>query len=545
MSFEVIVYQLLRVCGIRVNKTYLSERLKAHPDYPSLASLTDLLDEWQLDYSALQLEPAHLSEMEYPFLAHVVTKEGMEDFEIIKNAKQLERDKERFLSVWTGIVVWIAGESNIQSEEHDRELSTERLHNKTFWVLGLIALAVLGYTYSQDFSSINSGYALLSLTGIIISAAIVGYASGVDNSISKSFCKVGASDCQKVINSDFSRLLPNVHLPDIALAYFTGLFLAQSFSSGVSFEVLTSLFIIPAGGAFLGTFMTLGYQAFKGEWCKLCLILTAVIWMQAALIVLYLPSPFVLKIDNALLGQSLLAFALGFGWILLKPFVTKSQKVDSQNITIRKWRQNPRWFQALLPLHKGIDQGIWSKEIFYGNPNGALQITLATGPYCQPCSVAHAQIEHIFGRYPEDIGIKIRFVIKEAKPKDKEATMAVLNAYNQLVWHEPTDQPYFQNPLSQQIIKDWFLHQDLKAFNKLYERQEEVHKEMESLLRQHIRWGQQFQIEQTPGFFVNGFEMPNPHTLADLNIFLDSYIEQLKSPVSLFEIEQQPNQPLS
>lgn len=545
MSLEVIVYQLLRICGIRVNKTYLSERLKAHPDYPSLASLTDLLDEWQLDYSALQLEPADLSEMEYPFLAHVVTKEGMEDFEIIKDPNQLERDKERFLTAWTGIVVWIASGSIIDSEEHSRELSIERLHKKAFWILGLIALAVFSYINSQNFSLINSGYALLSLSGIIISGAIVGYASGIENSISKSFCKIGASGCQKIINSDFSKLLPNVHLPDIALAYFTGLFLAQSFSSGASLEILSNLFIIPAGCAFLSTFITLGYQIFKGEWCKLCLILTAVIWTQTALILLSLPSPFVLKFDSTLLSQSLLAFTLGSCWILIKPLVTKSQKVDNQNITIRKWRQSPSWFQALLPLHKSIDKNIWSKEIFYGNPNGVLQITLVTGPYCQPCSVAHAQVEHMFERHPEDIGVKVRFVIKEAKPKDKEATMAVLNAYNKLLWCEHTDQQYIQNPLSQQIIKDWFSLQDLKAFNKLYKPQGETNMEMESLLRQHIRWGQQFQIEQTPGFFVNGFEMPNPHTLTDLNIFLDSYIDQLKSPISFFEIEHQSNQSLS
>ncbi len=545
MSFEIIVYQLFRVCGIAVSKSYLTERIKAHPDYPSLASLTDLLDEWELDYSALQLEPSDLAQMEYPFLAHVVTAEGMEDFEVIRNAEQLEKEQERFLKTWTGIVVWIAPDQSIVSEENDRELHSESLNRRSTWSLGLLALTLLSYALSQSFSWFSLGYALSSLAGIIISGAIVGYAMGMENSISKSFCKVGISGCQKIINSSFSRLLPQAHLSDLALIYFIGLLLIQVFVAGNSEQTLSSIFIIPAALATLATLFTLGYQALKGDWCRLCLMLTLVIWVQATLLFSTYSWPLNLSFEAPILVQSLLAFTIGAAWIVIKPFMTDRQKVHAHSIKIRKWRQNPAWFNALLPLHKAIDRNIWNKEIFYGNPNGVLQITLATGPYCEPCSIAHARLEHIFARYPDDIGVKIRFVIKEAKSRDKEATMTILNTYQRLVWQDNSSIDYAKNPLAEQIIKDWFVNQNMQAFQKLYTPGTEDNTAMLSLLRQHIHWGQQFQIEQTPGFFVNGFEMPNPHTLTDLNIFLDSYIEQLKPAVQLFEIPDQSNQPLS
>ncbi|GAB5527544.1 MAG: hypothetical protein Roseis2KO_54160 [Roseivirga sp.] len=545
MSFEIIVYQLFRVCGIAVSKSYLTERVKAHPDYPSLASLTDLLDEWELDYSALQLEPSDLAQMEYPFLAHVVTAEGMEDFEIIRDAEQLEKEQEHFLQTWTGIVVWLASGQTIASEEHDRELRSERLNRRARWSVGVLSLATLGFVLSQAFSWFSLGFALTSLAGIIISGAIVGYAMGMENSISKSFCKVGASGCQKIINSSFSRLLPQLHLSDLGLIYFIGMLLIQFFVAGNSQQVLSSLFIIPSTLAVLATLITLSYQALKGDWCRLCLLLTLVIWVQAALLFSTNSWPLSLGIDIPILAQSLLAMIFPAAWILIKPFMTDRQKLEAQSIKVRKWRQNPAWFHALLPLHKAVDRTLWSKEIFYGNPEGVLQITLATGPYCEPCSIAHAQVEHIYARYPNDIGVRIRFVIKESKPKDKDATMAILNAYEKLLWQNGSSAEYIQNPLSEQIIKDWFIHQDLKAFNKLYPPADGDSPGMLSLLRQHIHWGQQFQIDQTPGFFVNGFEMPNPHTLADLNIFLDSYIEQLKPSPQFFEIPDQSNQSLS
>ncbi|MCE7995326.1 MAG: hypothetical protein HEP71_25335 [Roseivirga sp.] len=545
MSFEVIVYQLLRICRIPVSKNYLFERLKAHPDYPSLASLTDLLDEWELEYSALQLEPSDLDQMEYPFLAHVVTAQGMEDFEIVKSTRQLEQDKERFLNAWTGIVIWIAGEATISSEEHQREVSIERIQKGFLYIIGTLTLALLAYSFVSQFQWTNTLFALLSLAGIVVSATIVAYAMGIDSSISKSFCKVGISGCQKIINSSFSKLLPNVHISDLVLSYFTGLFLIQVLAINNAQEIIFSLFLIPAGLALLASLFTLGYQLLKNDWCKLCLLLTAIIWAQAALIVIMLPSPGEPVISDGILTQSLLIFTLSSGWILIKPFVEKSQKVESQNITIRKWRQNPSWFQALLPLHKAIDKNLWSKEVFYGNPSGALQITLATGPYCHPCSIAHARLDHIYARYPNDIGVKIRFVIKESNPIDREATLAILNTYDKLLWQDKGPLEYIPNPLSGQIIKDWFSKQDLKAFNKRYKPEKEENPDMIKLMRQHIHWGQQFQIEQTPGFFVNGFEMPNPHTLTDLNIFLDSYMELLKAPHSRFEVASQSTQSLS
>ncbi|GEM_PF-2848947 len=543
MSFEVIVYQLFRACNIAVSKPYLTERIKAHPDYPSLASLTDLLDEWELDYSALQLEPADLAQMEYPFLAHVVTSQGMEDFEIVKNAEQLNKDKDRFLHAWTGIVVWMASGQSIISEDHKSARLDELNNRNAVWTVSAVSLIAFFFTYTWPFDLLSAGYALFSLAGILVSAAIVGYAMGNENSISRSFCKVGVSGCQKIINSRFSKILPQVHLSDLALIYFIGLLLVQTFTAGSTSQGPAPFFIIPSALAVLATLITLGYQLIKGDWCKLCLLLTAVIWGQALLLFSTVSVTGAPAIDLAFLPKAIVAFVLGAVWIVIKPYVVKSQKVDGQNVTIRKWRQNPSWFHALLPVHKAIDRSIWSKEIFYGNPDGVLQITLATGPYCHPCSIAHARLEHIFSRYPEDIGVKIRFVIKESKARDKEATMAILDAYERLVWQNGT--PSAGHPLAEQIIKYWFEHQDLKRFSERYPSSRQVSPDMESLLRQHIHWGKQFQIDQTPGFFVNGHEMPNPHTLVDLNIFLDSYIEQLKPSPRFFEMPDQPNQSLS
>jgi hypothetical protein len=545
MSFELIVYQLLKRCSIPVSKPYLFERIRAHPDYPSLASFTDLLDEWQLEYAALQIEEKDLPQMEYPFLAHIVTHQGMEDFLIVESPEQVEKDKDRFLHSWTGIVVWIAGNAEIDSEEHAQSLMKERLNRKARWVTGLALLASLIYTFSSGFDLIGVIYGLLTLAGLAVSAAIVGYASGIDNVLSKSFCKVGSSGCQSIIQSDLSKLLPNLHLSDLALIYFTGLFISLVFSWPFGMASVSQWLIIPSGLAVITTMFTLGYQLVKNRWCKLCLILSAIIWAQAALLVIFTPAPLTFSLNQQVLPTITLAFVLSTGWVLMKPYFLNSRKVDEQLITIRKWRQYPHWFHAILPLHKAIDRAIWDREVFYGNPNGVLQITLATAPFCGPCGRAHAQLEHIFSRYPDDIGIKIRFVIKETNEKDREACLSILQTYKHALWKNTDGQDYLTNELGQQIIEAWFKQQNLKAFQACYPNNQKDTNELLPLLRQHIQWGEQFEIEQTPGFFINGYEMPNPHTLTDLNIFLDDYMQLLKPTDPAFTPLQQSNQPKS
>lgn len=543
MSFEALVYQFLTTCGLSVSQSHLSERIRAHTNYPSLVSLTDLLDEWELEYAALQIGAEDLKEMEYPFLAHVVTPQGQEDFEIIQNQEALNADKERFIKAWTGIVLWVNGESAIQSEEHNEHHSQAQSSRKSLTYIGIATGLLLFFRFGLDFDLINTAYLLLSIAGVLVSGAIVGYASGIENSISKSFCDIGSSGCQKIIQSDFSKLLPNVHLSDVAFSYFIGLFLAQSFNL-IPFGISANLFVIPSTLAFLATLVTLGYQAQKGEWCKLCLMLTGVIWAQMALILFFQSNVLSFVLNEYLISHLLYAFAIGSGWILLKPFVIKSRLVDSQNITLRKWRQNAQWFHALLPLHKQVNTATWAKEVFYGNPEGVLQITLATAPYCIPCAKAHAQLEHIINKYPEDIGVKIRFVIKETNEKDKAAVMTVFKAYEKFIWTNDREAPT-EEELCEQIIKDWFTHQNLEQFEGKYTLPEASNDGLDQLLVQHLDWARQFEIEQTPGFFINGYEMPNPHTLTDLTVFLDSYLDLLKAQSVPDTIARAQNQPLS
>ena len=280
MSFEVVVNQFLRACDIKVDQNHLAERLRAHPDYPALSAFTDILDDWQLEYSALQLEPADLEQMEFPFLAHIVTEQGLEDFKIVKDRQQVEKEGDHFLRSWTGIVVWVAPKSEIKNQEHADVWRMTQDNRRLKWLIASIGAIALTVLWWQQFNLFITAMALLSAGGIIISGAIIGYVFGIDNVIAKSFCKITENGCHNIIHSSFSKPLPGVHLSDLALAYFIGLFLTTVFLGLLSPQAFAATVFVPIVLSFLVSIASLVYQTLKGNWCKMCLGISGVIWLQ-------------------------------------------------------------------------------------------------------------------------------------------------------------------------------------------------------------------------------------------------------------------------
>lgn len=79
MEFYKTAAKYLQHCNIGVSKTFLRSRMQSHPDYPSLVSFTDTLDEIGLPYSAVIADKEKYRELQYSLLAHTKPdgKEGL------------------------------------------------------------------------------------------------------------------------------------------------------------------------------------------------------------------------------------------------------------------------------------------------------------------------------------------------------------------------------------------------------------------------------------------------------------------------------------
>lgn len=68
---------LLQLSKVRVTRRTLREKLWQHPDFPSLASLSDTLDELNVTHLATRLTPERLQEIPLPAIAFLEIEGGL------------------------------------------------------------------------------------------------------------------------------------------------------------------------------------------------------------------------------------------------------------------------------------------------------------------------------------------------------------------------------------------------------------------------------------------------------------------------------------
>ena len=64
-------------------------------------------------------------------------------------------------------------------------------------------------------------------------------------------------------------------------------------------------------------------------------------------------------------------------------------------------------------------------------------------------------------------------------------------------------------------MHDWFEIWDLQKFSKKYPVKADD-AEVEKLETQHYAWIEETEVNQTPTFFINGYEMPKEYLIDDL-----------------------------
>ncbi|MFS4455432.1 thioredoxin domain-containing protein [Maribacter sp. 2304DJ31-5] len=527
------IHNFLKFSGIKVSKRYLKERLESHLNYPSLKSITDTLDDFRIENQAIQLEnKEQWTALDFPFLAHMFTPEDGQDFRVIKNKRDMT-SKEGFYKKWTGIVLLLDENGKIIHEEHDRYFKKEKLEKLVLWATVSILSIVFVLQQVLQFELALFLHFLLSVVGLFICGAIIAYSMGTTTDISDMFCKVGESGCKKVLGSKLGHFGGGIGLGDVAAIFFGSMILYPFLAGGHGTVEKLSLLLTIQSLAVVFTLVSIFYQWHLGSWCKLCLATIFILWLQMINLIIHFDVPSVLPdmISN-LSPKHFLVFGTGIllasFWLPVKPLLAIANLSIHQSIRIRKWREDPKWFDALLPLHKKVDDSLWEKEIYYGNPNGVLQFLIVSNPYCPSCAKAHHELHKILDKHPEDIGVRIRFTMESFDVTKKEYVVIskILNVYEELVWKNGHNQ---DNPIVKNIITDWFTDPDIDQWQRKYDHSMNFRSEVDELIKKSIQWSQNMFVSQTPAFFINGYEMPEPHTFKDVFVFVSDYIDILNN----------------
>lgn len=498
------VQRLLLSKKISLPGDYLAEKLMRHPDYPSALSVSEVLNDLGLDSVVVKIEKHLLDQVPFPVLAHVKTNGG--EFVLIENLKKLGKLRKSLEEIWDGILLGVEAPDGWTHQEKVPTLGNQsRVSAFNKYIVVTSAAFVFAYAL-LDFSLAFFMTMLVTSLGMILSWSSVCNELGISNKVSEQFCS-SLTACRSSNKKQIKRIL-GFSFSDLAMQWFL-----ISFSTLVimKINVLTSLssilFILSSLALFVIPISLYTQWRIKKEWCPLCLTITAcVIGQFSILFVGSLFNGLSLPKINELIFFAILCLGIVLAWHSYRSIRKKQLSESMEKNNAYKLYFNKEIFDRLLKESAPIDVAPWESETQLGNKDAALQITVVSNPFCEPCAEAHKKLDELLDRH--DIGLQVRFVLNAANSNDRR-TIVVRQILQNVVTHQT-------NPIHcRQVLNTWYSNTNLVQFENYYPTQEGV--DVSSALTRHEEWSTYAGINRTPTILINGYRYPEPYRIQDLH----------------------------
>lgn len=516
---ERVVADWLSLLEVKVSKKYLRHQLRSHPDFPSMLSITETLSYLNIDSAALVLEKESVQDFPVPFLIHVDRSGG--EFILIKDVEELLKDNQ-LLENWSGIVVAAQKPQHWNHRENEIWLKKEK-NQSAIQIGGLVCLAVAAtISLLQHYSVTNGILMITSVSGLMVSLVLVIRSLGISNHLVDKLCDSKQLSCNAVLFSPASRF-GGISWSDVGLIYFASQFLILITSLQFG---LSSNFILLSVMGITGVFFTpfsIYYQWKLRSWCRLCLIINTLIWIQAAVFIAMLQHIENIQITAGSLWYCFLIIAfLEFAWMfILQPLAKVNQGLTANNLSLLQVKRNTQAFLAVLQQQHRVDTSPLTNEIQIGNALSNWQIIVACNPYCTPCAQTHFKLDELLEKYP-DIGISLRFVIPSNT--DDIRSKVVIRILQHIMASSGVIIPPCE--FARMIMHEWFSIMDLQKFSTTFP---DNGYDPSALITAHEKWSNDSDIRFTPTIFLNGYELPRQYNVDDL-LYLLPGLREMEVP---------------
>ncbi len=515
-----LLKKLLQKNKIEVDNEELEFQILSHPTYPSLHSVTGVLDHFAIKNYALEVPKSceTLDLLPTTFLAllqgnrYALVSKLDQDFELTFDNKNKQRiSSDFFLETWTGIIVIV------EEEKQEATPKPKKINLTKVALFAAVAMLPIIFFLSGP-SLFQFLHFALSFAGVAICVLIVQHELGLHSKVLDKFCSEEhkKSSCDAVMNSKGASLFGIMKFSDIGIIYFASLILSWLFTitSGGSdgLIVLITLLAIPF------TVYSIYYQyRVVRKWCPLCLSVVSVLWLQAmALFFTNLNTSTILsnsKSEALILFSFVATFA---AWQSLWPKLKKERELYSLKVEHYRFKRSFNIYESLINRSESINIHIDNRfEIVLGSKveNPLLSIVVVTNPLCGFCKEAHQLVEGLLKRNDRATCIVIRFNVSEDENSlDRHIALRLIEIYNNA---------------GEELC--------LLAMNDIYgelpptawlNKWEEPSKQYAKTLATQKGWCRQNGINFTPEILVNGQSFPKEYNRMDLLYFMDELLEE-------------------
>lgn len=512
-----------RMSKLPLTRASISDYLTSHPDYPSLLSIRDLLEHYGLRTFVLRAGAEKFGEIPLPFITQI-TKGGESFFTLVgalgrsgvRYLEPLNRQwttipESNFLTRWSGIVLIAQLREDVASGEagyaakRKRELSNRAAgYILLAGIPVLFMLAMIGAAgrYPATVVLMAFTYTVLGLAGAALSSLLLwqelgGGATGVEL-----FCKGKVTDCNAVLRSAGAKFL-GLAWSTVGFVYFWGMTFGLIANGVVEQSALSivswfSILALPF------TLYSILYQwRVIRRWCRLCLGVQAVLFLQGAIVIFSGWRPAGVRNPWALVSLRLgfgILIPLGFVLFVL-PLVDRARGGMAAVKKLGRIKRDPMIYRVLMAGQELFDSDTEGLGLLLGSKNAGHTLIKVCNPYCKHCAAAHRLTMELL-RKRADIRVRIIFTgIHEVSPVRHFLRLAENG--DELLVIEALDGWYSGN-------------RDYRQLANRYPESEEMLKRQETKIEAMRTWCKKMKIEFTPVYMVDGRRLPGLYGVGDL-----------------------------
>lgn len=530
--FENSVFYFCKRLEVKVTKSTLIKSLSEHPNYQSLLSIIDFLNDLGVKTQGIKLPISELSKIPGPFMAHimgrtvnhkvfVVVNNISKDYVELYNSEinKVEKlTKDSFVQLYRGVVLIAEPCDNAGEKDFKNKFYTEK---KKYWqnILSLILIPILlflklllSYNENQIFLYALF-FAFFSLFGCFLTLILLWTEFDEYNPIVKQVCsQTRKINCSAVLKSKGANFL-GISWGIIGFSYFLGISLSLFAYTNPEYNLFSLLcWITLTTLPFL--FYSLYYQAFViRQWCILCIAVLVTILAQ--FLIALSSGLLTFKILQTISLELLLNLSAYFSFSLITTLIVMRAFLSAKDGEIKskqlyRLKHNIEIFNALLEKQTKVKTADDIPGITVGNPEAKYKILKVCNPFCEPCSKAHHVLENILKKN-ENVYLKIIFTTK-ANIEDIKF---------QPTWHLLSIAQNGDASLTQKALHDWYTDKDknYEIFAKKYFVNGKYDDQMEKIKKMR-EWCDDAKISFTPTIFINGSQLPEIYNYEDLEYIL-------------------------
>lgn len=514
---------LLKELGIKISAQTLINRLEDHPDFPSLMAVSDCFNEWHISNAAYRIakEEYKAEELQFPFIAQTPANGG--SFILIhqiangkvvysdENFKRKEIDEEEFLKRWSGILLYAevgkeSGEEGYVGKQLQQTISNLKIPAAILAIVITVLLAA-------NFKEMGVGYGLLLLLKIIgigISVLLLAHSINANNPLIQNLCSLGKkNNCNGILKSDAAKATSWLSWSEVGFFYFAGSFLSLLLvPSSLPLIVWLNVLSLPY------TFWSISYQYNHKNWCVLCCTVQAVLWLELIVALSFGLSPLSFgfsALSFAILPLLALCFVVPvLLWYILKPILQKEVEYKLLKKQLKKFKYNSELFTHALTKQPRYAVSNELAPITLGNAEAPTIITMVSNPFCGPCAKAHETLDKWL-KTRDDIQLKIVFTTAD---HDDDQRTKVARHVTALSLTNNVE-------LVEKALNHWYAQREKKYEDWAKDYQIDIGDEVNDTTKKQKQWCEMAEITATPTILINGYKLPEPYRLEDIQYLIN------------------------